>query len=388
MKFVKKNENIKPYIDSIFTVVNAAKKDPDGINATAGCLYSEEGKLFTFNSIYSLEGKTTPIQKASYAQSPSGNKEYIEAISDFVLEDKVKNNHGAIATPGGTGAIYTAIKTCLDDNDTIIYPEISWGNYRVMADEYNLNTITYDVYDLNDLFNKIDSVDNKVFLIINSPCENPLGHSYTYDEWKQIIDKLNSLNKEVVLLCDIAYIDYANDDPKKFLELFNNISDDLLVLIAASASKAFSYYGQRLGALIAINNDSKFIDHYINLCSRLARSTWSNLNNSGMITIANTLLNNSNEYFKELNEAKATLKERVNLFVEQADTCGLEYYRFNDGFFITLKMKDNDYRDQIHQKLIDNHIYTIKVNKGIRLGLCSTPLSVVNGLAKKIKELM
>ena len=30
MKFVKKTENIKPYVDSIFTVVNAAKKDPDG----------------------------------------------------------------------------------------------------------------------------------------------------------------------------------------------------------------------------------------------------------------------------------------------------------------------------------------------------------------------
>ena len=74
------------------------------------------------NKMIINEGKTTPTQKASYAQSPSGNKEYIEAISDFVLEDKVKNNHGAIATPGGTGAIYTAIKTCLDDNDTIFLP--------------------------------------------------------------------------------------------------------------------------------------------------------------------------------------------------------------------------------------------------------------------------
>ena len=388
MKFVKKSENTKRYVDSIFTVVNAAKKDPDAINATAGCLYSEEGKLFTFNAVYECEAKTTPIQKAAYAQSPSGNKDYIDAISTFVLEDKVNNHHGAIATAGGTGAIYTAIRTCLDDKDHIIYPEISWGNYRVMADEYNLNALTYDVYDLNDLFNKIDSIESKVFLIINSPCENPLGHSYTFEQWKQIIDKLNSLDKEVVLLCDIAYIDYANNDPKKFIELFNDISDNLLVLIAASASKAFSYYGQRLGALIAINNNEEFIEHYINLCSRLARSTWSNLNNSGMLTIADTLLNNADKYYKELEDAKKMLKDRVNLFVEQADACGLEYYRFSDGFFVTLKMENNEIRDQIHQRLLDNHIYTIKVNKGIRLGLCSTPLSVVDGLAKKVKELM
>ena len=31
-------------------------------------------------------------------------------------------------------------------------------------------------------------------------------------------------------------------------------------MIAASASKAFSYYGQRLGALIAINNNEEFIE--------------------------------------------------------------------------------------------------------------------------------
>ena len=388
MKFVKKTENIKPYVDSIFTVVNAAKKDPDGINATAGCLYSEEGKLLTFNSVFNCEANTTPAQKASYAASPAGNKEYIDAVSRFVLEDKVVNNHNAIATPGGTGAIYTAIRTCLDDNDTILYPEIAWGNYRVMADEYNLNTLTYDVYDLNDLFNKIDSIESKVFLIINSPCGNPLGNSYSYEDFSKIIDKLNNLNKEVVLLCDIAYIDFANGEPKKFFELFNNISDNLLVLIAASCSKAFSYYGQRLGALIAINNDSEFLDHYINLCSRLARSTWSNLNNSGMLTIYDVLVNHSSKYYQELKEAKDMLKKRVNLFVEQANECGLEYYRFNDGFFITLKMENNDFRDDFHKRLMDNHIYTIKVNKGIRIALCSTPLKVVDGLAKKVKDLM
>ena len=388
MKFVKSNENVTPYVDNIFSVVNAAKADPEAINATAGCLYDEEGKLLTFDIVNKCAAKVTDIQKAAYAQSPSGNKDYIEAVTKFVLDDKVTNHYGLIATPGGTGAIYTALKTCTNDGDTIIYPEIAWGNYRVMSNEFNLNVLTYDVYNLEDLFNKIDSCTDKVFVIVNSPCENPLGASYSIEEWKKIIDKLNSLNKEAILLCDIAYIDYAHNDPKGFMKLFNDISDNLLVLIAASCSKAFSYYGQRLGALIAINNDKEFLDLYINLCSRLARSTWSNLNNSAMITIGDVLINNLDQYHRELNEAKDILKKRIDLFIRQADECGLEYYRFNDGFFITLKTKDNDQRDIAHQKLIDQHIYTIKVNKGIRVALCSTPLKIVDGLAYKIKELM
>ena len=158
--------------------------------------------------------------------------------------------------------------------------------------------------------------------------------------------------------------------------------------MAVSCSKAFSYYGQRLGALIVINNDPDFIELYTNLASRLARTTWSNLNNAGMINVANVLNDHYQEYREELEAAKGMLKKRVDLFVRQAEECGLELYKFSDGFFVTLKMPDNDTRDAYHQRLIDNRIYTIKVNRGIRLGLCSVPLKTVDGLAYKMKGLL
>ncbi|MBQ6478772.1 MAG: aminotransferase class I/II-fold pyridoxal phosphate-dependent enzyme [Erysipelotrichaceae bacterium] len=388
MKFVKENENTDRYVDTVFSVVRAAKADPEGINATAGCLYNEEGKLFTYRSVYEQEKKITPIQRASYAASPAGNAGYVEAISRFVLEDKVNNHHVAMATPGGTGAIFAAMRMCLDEGDEILYPAISWGNYKVMASEMNLKVSTYDIYDLDDLFRKLDAIPSKVFLIVNSPCENPLGHSYSLEEWRRIKEKLVSLNREVVLLCDIAYIDYAGNDPKAFLELFNDIPDDLLVLIAASASKAFSYYGQRIGALIAIHNDPAFLDHFLNLSSRLARATWSNLSNAAMLNITEVLEHHNEEYREELMQAKEMLKKRTDLFIRQAEECGLKLYRFSDGFFVTIEMEDNETRDIFHQKLIEHHIYTIKVNRGIRVALCSLSLETVDGLAGKIKELM
>ena len=190
------------------------------------------------------------------------------------------------------------------------------------------------------------------------------------------------------MLCDIAYIDYANGDPKAYFSLFNELSDNVLVLLCASCSKAFSYYGQRLGALIAIHNDEGFLDHYINLCSRLARATWSNLNNAAMINIAAVLKDRREDYERELTAARKMLKDRSELFIRQAKDCGLELYTSCDGFFVTIVCKDNASRDQFHQKLIDAHIYTIKVNQGIRVGLCSVPLKTVDGLAGRIKELM
>ena len=388
MKFLKKNENTERYIDNIFSVVKMAKADKDGINATAGCLYDEEGKLFTYKCVEKADHELTAAQKAAYASSPAGNDDYRKAVSDFVLEGKVSNHHICVASAGGTGAIYLSVKTCLDEGDTIICPDIAWGNYKVIAAENNLRMLTYDVYDLDDMFRKIASVDSKVFLITNSPCENPLGYAYTYEEWKRIINYLNGLHKETILLCDIAYIDYAHNEPKKYFELFNDISDDLLVVMAVSCSKAFSFYGQRLGAMIAIHNDLSFLDLYENLCSRLCRSTWSNLNNPGMHTVVKVLNEYREEYEKELSDAKDMLKRRTDIFIRQAEECGLEYYKFSDGFFVTLKIKDNKVRDEVHQKLLDSHIYTIKVNKGIRIALCSVPYAVTDGLARKIKEIM
>ena len=33
----------------------------------------------------------------------------------------------------------------MDDGDNIIYPEIAWGNYKIIAQENNLNSLTYNV---------------------------------------------------------------------------------------------------------------------------------------------------------------------------------------------------------------------------------------------------
>lgn len=390
MKFVKKNQNINPYIDNIFSVVNAAKHDKseNAINGTAGCLSDEDGKLFVYSSVYENEKNIKDRKKAAYAASPQGNPEFIDAICKYVLEDKVKNNYGAVATIGGTGALYTATKMCLEPGNSIVYPEIAWGNYRVIADDANLKSLTYNVYDLNDLFNKIDMCDDKVFVTINSPCENPLGHSYSLDEWTKIFDKLNNCGKEVILLIDNAYMDYAYNDPKSFFKLFNEMNDNVLVLIAVSCSKSFSYYGVRLGALIAINNDKEVVDQFINLATRLARATWSNASNGAMLNVTEMLTNHYDEYVKERDASKIMLKKRTDMFVEQAKECGLETYPYTEGFFVTLKVEDNNLRDKWHQRLIDDHIYTIKVNKGIRVGVCSIPLKKLDGLAKRIKDLM
>ncbi len=54
---------------------------------------------------------------------------------------------------------------------------------------------------------------------------------------------------------------------------------------------------------------------------------------------------------------------------------------------MTLSM-DNDLRDRYHEALMENNIFTVKVNKGIRVAICSMPVSKVKGLAGHMKEIL
>lgn len=388
MKFINNEVNTNTYTDSVFGVNAKAKLDPLAIKATTGCLYTEQGKILTYKTVYDFETTVLSKDRASYASGATGNKEYKEAITKYFLEDKVNLPKECIATAGGTGAIYLALRMCVDNKTTVLYPETSWGNYKTMINESNYNSMTYDIYNLDDLFNKIDLVRGKIFLIINSPCENPCGHEYSYDDMNKIIEKVNSLNDEVIILNDLAYVDYAEKESREFFKLYNDVKENVLVLMAISTSKSFSYYGQRLGALIVCYKDEEYVKAFENTAGRIVRTVWSNVNNGAMVNVANVINNHLAAFKKEVEESRVMLKQRADLFINQAKECGLDIYEYKSGFFITVKIKDNDKCLEIHNRLMDNHIYAVKVNKGIRIAICSINLKTLDGLAKKIKDLM
>ncbi|MDO4501436.1 MAG: aminotransferase class I/II-fold pyridoxal phosphate-dependent enzyme [Erysipelotrichaceae bacterium] len=385
--FYKQGKEVVRFVDGVFAISNAAKadKDPSTVNASVGSLFNEDGVLATFNTVFDSYNKVDNRTRAAYAKSPAGNPEFRKVYRDYVLEGRCQGE--AVAVAGGTAALSLAVEMCLNEGETVIAPAIAWGNYQQIIKEHGLKSVTYDIYDVDDLVNKIESAE-RAFVIVNSPCQNPTGHSYTYEEWQKITKALNS-KKEAILLNDVAYLDYAFDkDAKKYMELFNELNETVLVLMACSCSKTFSYYGQRLGALMVIHKDAELVDLFVNQCEKHIRTTYASCNNACMTNITDVLENHLEEFNEEKNFYKDLLEKRAKMFIAECDEQGIEYYPYKEGFFVTLKMPNNEYRDQLHQRMLDNHIYCIKLNMGIRVGICATPFKKLEGLAKRIKDLM
>ncbi|WP_276848882.1 pyridoxal phosphate-dependent aminotransferase [Faecalibaculum rodentium] len=403
--FVKDSVSQTPIVDTVFAIVNKAKEakktyGEDAVtDATIGSLYTEAGELAAldcvFDSLKNLDNKVL----ASYAAGFTGNPDFRQKVIDWVLDGNSRLYKEVIATPGGTGAVAMTIQECLDPGQTVVLPEIAWGSYNLMAQMNNLEVAKYSLFD-GDRFNmdsfrevctKTMEKQGKLVVVINDPCHNPTGYSMTREEWEEVIAFLNGCSKKcpVVLLNDIAYIDFAfgQKEAKKYFSVFDDISDNMAVVVAFSLSKSMTSYGMRCGAAILMAKNPEIVNQLKTVFEKDARATWSNVNNGAMAMFVDVLDNRLEDYDAERQKYVALLKERSEIFRNEADAAGLAYYPYREGFFVTLSM-DNDLRDRYHEALMENNIFTVKVNKGIRVAICSMPVSKVKGLAGHMKEIL
>ena len=340
------------------------------------------------------------MEKAKYAQSFNGNDNFRKAVYNWVCGDKVKLRHDVIATPGGSGAVSLAIADILDQGETLVLPDIAWGSYKLMASMNNENCRFYSMFD-GDKFNlesfvstcrQVMEKQGKVLAIINDPCHNPTGYSMTNEEWKKLIAAINRLSKKgpFVLLDDIAYIDYSYnlDTCRNYMANFNDIGEDVMIIVAFSSSKTLTSYGLRCGAAVVLAKQKEAVNEFISLSEKSARALWSNIPNAAMENFVLVTGEKQGEFMAEKQEYVELLKKRSRAFVSEALACGLDCYPYKEGFFVTVKVENKDILAKYHQELMKNNIFAVVVNKGIRVAICSLPVKQCKGLAPKMKEIL
>lgn len=407
MTFTRQSANLTPIEDTVFAVVKLAKEDIEKngkekvVDATIGSLYDEEGQLVALDSVFNHYDEIPHQTKAAYASSFSGNEDFREQVYAWLTQGRTLNcAHSVIATPGGSGAVSSSFCNILEANETVVLPDIAWGSYQLMASQNNINTVTYAMFE-DDHFNmnsfkhtcqEVISKQNKLLVVINDPCHNPTGYSMNRHEWDEVIAFLNECGKQVpcVLLNDIAYIDYGLDTEhtRDYLECFNQLSENVLAIVAFSCSKTCTSYGLRCGAAVMIGKNADKVREVEIVFEKTARAMWSNIPNAAMDNFTWVTTVNKDNFMMEKKKYVDLLKERSSIFIQEAKQCQLPVYPFKEGFFVTIKIEEKALLDQYHQALIDHHIYTVKVNKGIRVGICSLSVEKTKGLAFKMKEIL
>ena len=369
------------------------KKDPSIINSTIGMLYDEDSKLFVFKSVDEALKNLSSDEKYAYAPT-EGTRDFSTAIKKWVFKDyydKYKELSEVVATPGGSGALSNSFSNYLNEGDKALLPSYMWGNYKQMLYENNQGYTTYELFNSNGGFNledlkakalELKHTQDNILILLNDPCENPTGYSLTKEELSSLVDLLNELSSDgtnVILVHDMAYIDYDISDfyvKRDNLNYYDKLNDNVFVIFAFSGSKTFGLYGLRIGAMVGVSKNKEYLEEFKRANKFSARSKWSNSSNLGMNLISKIILDENlrNSYLEEIKYASSLLDKRANLFKKLAEENNLNLSNYKSGFFITIPTNKPW---EVYEELVKDKIHIIPMNNCIRVTISSITMEEI-----------
>ena len=374
------------------------------VNATTGAFLDGNGKLMTLKTVEAV-AKEIPFYESCEYASIEGSAEFIEASIDAAFREyRPDAIIRGVATAGGTGGIHHAIFNYLEDGDAVLVMNRYWAAYKSICRETNRRLETFPMFTEDWKFNVQGCVDKlyeiaeqqtNVMLIMNTPANNPTGYNVKTDEWEVIMNALNDIanngKNNVVLVMDIAYIDFAAPEAREMFQMFNHLPANFLVLVAFTMSKSYAMYGYRLGCLLCVTSSEEEAEAFLDINKFSCRATWSNSSRMGMLVMERI---NQNPGLKaafraEQEELRLSLLNRANLFIKEAAEVNLTVCPFDSGFFVTIPTLK---AEELAAELRKDDIFMIPLgdgaNAGLRVALCALPEEKITGMAAKIKAAM
>jgi aromatic-amino-acid transaminase len=382
----------RPADDPIFALNREATERSMGgeaiVNATVGALLEDDGQLVVLPTAARVVHEVKAEQWAAYAPL-AGSPDFLRAVMDDLLgvEPALREAAVAVATPGGTGALRHAIANFLEPGQSLLTTSYFWGPYQTLADEADRKVAVFPMF-ASDGSLDVDGLDRamaaqvtqqgRVLLFLNDPCHNPTGYSMRLAEWRAVVERVGHYADKVpvALLVDCAYFAYGPGEPRAFLGELLPLLGRAALLFAWTASKTFTHYGLRVGAIVACIADPDERRGTMAALSYSCRGTWSNCNSGGLAAITRLLTDPA--LARACNEERARsirmLAARVSAFNALAKARGLRYPRYDGGFFVTVFDEDAARKAQAMRKA---GVYVVpQLSKAgtagaLRVALCS-----------------
>ncbi len=399
MNFLSPRNADRPADDPIFALNReATQRRAAGdkiINATVGALLEDDGSLAVLPSVVQALHEVPAARGAGYSPIAGAPDFLAAAVDDLLGGTPLAAQAVAATTPGGSGALRHAVSLFLDRGQSLVTSSFYWGPYSTICDEHERTVTTFNMFDTAGRFDVASfakSLDEtaakqgRLLVFLNDPCHNPTGYSLDEAEWTQVSEVLLRAAAKVPLavLCDVAYLAYARDQ-KSFLRHIAPLAERALVLFAWSASKAFTQYGLRVGALIACTSDAAQRSQVQRAMSFACRGTWSNCNAAGQAAVARCLTDATMRARVDGERTRLTklLGARVGAFNAAAEGTRLRYPRYDGGFFVTVFTDD---ATGAGQRLKKHGVFVVPQKGAVRVALCGVSASDVPAMVGALND--
>ena len=259
-------EHLKPQpADKILMLMQSFREDPrtGKIDLGVGVYKDPTGLTPVMRAVKAAEKKIWESQNTKAYVGLAGDPAFLDAMIGLVLDGAVARDRiGAVATPGGTGAIRQALELIrlASPEATVWLSNPTWPNHPSIIKYLGMKIAEYRYFDESTrgvdfagMMADLQGLKAGDVVLLHGCCHNPTGANLDAAQWDEVIALLKS--KGAVPLVDIAYQGFGDglaEDGAATRMVAAGMDE---CLIAASCSKNFGIYRERTGILMAVARD-------------------------------------------------------------------------------------------------------------------------------------
>ncbi len=340
-------------------------------NATIG-IATENGKPMHLKVIQDSLSAFQPKDLYPYAP-PAGKPELRKAWREKMIKDNPSMADKTFGNPIATNALTHGLSIVADlfaeAGDVVIYPDKNWENYELtFGVRRGAEIVNYPLFTSDMKFNSdglreallAQKDKGKAIVVLNFP-NNPTGYTPNVEDGHRIVAAINEAavaGINVVVVTDDAYFGLFFED-SMHESLFGELAGlhpRILPIKVDGATKEEYVWGFRVGFITYGADSSTALNVLEQKTLGIIRSTISSGAHPSQTFVLNAL--QSPEFDAQKAEKFQIMKGRANKVKDLLDSGKYgdvwEYYPFNSGYFMCLKLNDVS-AEAVRQRLLNEY---------------------------------
>ena len=251
-----------PKLDGIIALMQAFAEDPrlGKVDLGVGVYRDEAGRTPVMQAVKAAEQHIVETQESKTYLSLAGDAAFLDTMRDLLLGGAVPASRvAAVGTPGGTAAVRQICELIrrAHAQATVWVSAQTWPNHSPLIAAAGLPTRPYRYLDPESgaldragLLADLEEISAGDVVLLHGCCHNPTGVDPTPQDWADIAALLD--RRGAVPFVDMAYQGFGaglDADAGGLRHLAARLPE---ILVAASCSKNFGLYRERVGLAMAI----------------------------------------------------------------------------------------------------------------------------------------
>ncbi len=308
--------------DPILGVIQQFQQDtnPNKVDLGVGVYRDDQGRTPVMHAVKRAEVALVSEQTTKAYVGPMGNLAFNAAMAELlfgadsaVLKDE---RLALLQTPGGCGALRVAAELirATSPNASLWVSDPTWGNHIPLLGGAGVPIKTYPYYchkthrvDFLKMMESLSAVKAGDLVLLHGCCHNPSGADLTQEQWQAIARCAEE--QGFTPFIDIAYQGFGDgleDDAYGLRVLAETLPE---VLVAASCSKNFGVYKERVGAVGLVASNRKTAQAASTHFQTIVRGIYSMPPDHGAAVVAKVLT--TPDLYQEWAQELQVMRERV-----------------------------------------------------------------------------